>query len=159
MLNNENKDENISMIYFDEMGLAEYSPNNPLKVIHSELEYDLNEGSKKVAFVGISNWSLDASKMNRGLFLSIPQPDLDDLKTTAKIIAESYNPQLAQSNLDLFNTSSLSINFLCFIPNLNLLLNELYKSLLSIFGKDRSFKLCLISFNIIVNKLLYSILS
>ena len=106
MLNNENKDKIISMIYFDEMGLAEYSPNNPLKVIHSELEYDLNEGSKKVAFVGISNWSLDASKMNRGLFLSIPQPDKDDLKTTAKIIAESYNPQLAQHNLDLFEAQA-----------------------------------------------------
>ena len=52
------------MIFFDEMGLAEYSPNNPLKVIHSELEYDLNEGDNKVAFVGISNWRLDASKMN-----------------------------------------------------------------------------------------------
>ena len=40
------------MIYFDEMGLAEHSPNNPLKVIHSQLEYDENKGYKKVAFVG-----------------------------------------------------------------------------------------------------------
>ena len=30
----------IFMIYFDEMGLAEISPNNPLKVIHSQLEYE-----------------------------------------------------------------------------------------------------------------------
>ena len=60
-LSSKEKDENISMIFFDEMGLAEYSPNNPLKVIHSELEYDLNEGDNKVAFVGISNWKLDAS--------------------------------------------------------------------------------------------------
>ena len=64
-LKEEDKKNNISMIFFDEMGLAEHSPNNPLKVIHAELEYDLNEGDKKVAFVGISNWSLDASKMNR----------------------------------------------------------------------------------------------
>ena len=28
------------MVYFDEMGLAEISPNNPLKVIHSQLEYE-----------------------------------------------------------------------------------------------------------------------
>ena len=102
MLNNDNKDKIISMIYFDEMGLAENSPNNPLKVIHSELEYDLNEGDKKVAFVGISNWCLDASKMNRGLYLSIPQPDLEDLNKTSLTIAESYNPHLAQENLDLF---------------------------------------------------------
>ena len=101
--NNDNLDKIISMIYFDEMGLAEHSPNNPLKVIHSELEYDLNEGSKKIAFVGISNWILDASKMNRGLFLSIPPPDLDDLKTTAQTIAESYNLNLARENKDLFD--------------------------------------------------------
>ena len=102
ILNDENKDKIISMIYFDEMGLAENSPNNPLKVIHAELEYDLNEGNKKIAFVGISNWCLDASKMNRGLFLSIPQPDLEDLNKTSQIIAESYNPHLAQTNSDLF---------------------------------------------------------
>ena len=102
--NNENNMENkiISMIYFDEMGLAEHSPYNPLKVIHSELEYDLNEGSKKIAFVGISNWILDASKMNRGLFLSIPQPDQQDLEKTALTIAESYNAKLAEDNKDLF---------------------------------------------------------
>ena len=98
----------ISMIYFDEMGLAEHSPNNPLKVIHSELEYDLNEGRKKIAFVGISNWRLDASKMNRGLYLSIPQPDLDDLKTTAQTIAESYSPQLAETNKDLFEALAIT---------------------------------------------------
>jgi hypothetical protein len=37
------------------MGLAEISPNNPLKVIHSELEYDNNIDNKKIDFVGISN--------------------------------------------------------------------------------------------------------
>ena len=97
-----NLDKIISMIYFDEMGLAEHSPNNPLKVIHAELEYDLNEGAKKIAFVGISNWILDASKMNRGLFLSIPKPDKNDLETTALTIAESYNVKLAQDNKELF---------------------------------------------------------
>ena len=100
--NEKNLDKIISMIYFDEMGLAEHSPNNPLKVIHSELEYDLNEGSKKIAFVGISNWVLDASKMNRGLFLSIPPPDRKDLEVTALTIAESYNEKLAKDNIDLF---------------------------------------------------------
>ena len=34
---------NISMIYFDEMGLAEHSKSNPLKVIHAELELDQNQ--------------------------------------------------------------------------------------------------------------------
>ena len=106
--NDEDLSKMISMIYFDEMGLAEHSPNNPLKVIHSELEYDLNEGRKKIAFVGISNWRLDASKMNRGLYLSIPQPDLEDLKITAQTIAESYNQQLAATHKDLFETLAVT---------------------------------------------------
>ena len=91
----ENKKEIISTIYFDEMGLAEHSPNNPLKVIHSELEYDQNENDKKIAFVGISNWILDASKMNRGIHISIPDLDEEDNKNTALTIAESYDNLLA----------------------------------------------------------------
>ena len=98
--NNENKDSIISMIYFDEMGLAEIAKSNPLKVIHSQLEYD--ENKDKIAFVGISNWALDASKMNRGIYLSIPESDLEDLQLTAITIAESYGEKLKGFN-DLFN--------------------------------------------------------
>ena len=60
----------ISMILFDELGLSEKSKSNPLKVLHSKLEY----GGKKdgVSFVGISNYSLDAAKINRALILSVP---------------------------------------------------------------------------------------
>ena len=82
----------FQLYFFDEMGFAEISDNNPLKVIHSELEYD--EQRTKVAFVGISNWSLDASKMNRGIYLSIPEPEEDDLIKTALSIAESYHNKL-----------------------------------------------------------------
>ncbi len=94
-INPKERDGNISMIFFDEMGLAEHSPNNPLKVIHAELEYDQNEGDKKIAFVGISNWALDASKMNRGVFISIAEPDEEDIKETAVTIGRSYNEILA----------------------------------------------------------------
>ena len=66
------------------------------------------KGKKKIAFVGISNWRLDASKMNRGLYLSIPQPDLEDLKQTAQTIAESYNRQLADEHKDLFETLAVT---------------------------------------------------
>ena len=95
-LKEENKEKNISMVFFDEMGLAEYSPNNPLKVIHAELDEALEEGKNKIAFVGISNWKLDASKMNRGIQLSIPEPDEEDAKITSLNIAKSYNDTLAQ---------------------------------------------------------------
>ena len=80
---NNDKPKILSVILFDEMGLAELSPNNPLKVIHSELDNNNNE----IGFVGISNWSLDASKMNRGVHLSIPEPSREDLKYTAITIA------------------------------------------------------------------------
>ena len=104
----EDLEKNISMIFFDEMGLAEHSPKNPLKVIHSELEYDLNEGYKKVAFVGISNWALDASKMNRGLNLSITEPEEDDIKITAYTIGESYDEILAIENRELYENLGLA---------------------------------------------------
>jgi hypothetical protein len=52
--------------------------------------------------VGISNWVLDASKMNRGIYLSIPESDLEDLQLTAITIAESYGEKLKSYN-DLFN--------------------------------------------------------
>jgi hypothetical protein len=70
------------MVLFDEIGLAEVSPNNPLKVLHSLLE------PPKVSVVGISNWSLDASKMNRGITLSRPDPEEGDLVESAESINE-----------------------------------------------------------------------
>ena len=87
--NEENREKIISVILFDEMGLAEISPNNPLKVIQSELD-----NNDEIGFVGISNWSLDASKMNRGVHLSIPEPDKKDLIDTASIIATGINDEI-----------------------------------------------------------------
>jgi len=83
----------ISLVYFDEMALAEKSRNNPLKILHSELE-PKDEGDK-VAFIGISNYKIDASKTNRGIFIARPDLDEEDIKLIAKTIAESYKkPQL-----------------------------------------------------------------
>ena len=93
-LKSKSSNQIIPVFYFDEMGLAEISKNNPLKAIHSELEYDEDKG--KISFIGISNWSLDASKMNRGLFISIPEPDKDDLILTSEKIAKSYNDILTE---------------------------------------------------------------
>ena len=73
------------MVIIDEIGLAEISPYNPLKVLHSLLEPSRPE--KKVPFVGISNWTLDASKMNRAITLSRPEPYEDELKESAESIA------------------------------------------------------------------------
>ena len=84
----------IYMILFDELGLSEKSPNNPLKVLHHKLEYDgKNDG---VCFVGISNYTLDAAKVNRALFLSVPNLEdmVDEVQRTAISIAQNISPEL-----------------------------------------------------------------
>jgi hypothetical protein len=82
------KTDQLHLVLMDEMGLAELSPNNPLKVTHFELE---RENEDKVPFVGISNWALDASKMNRVLYIVVQDPDEEDLIETAKEIVNSYD--------------------------------------------------------------------
>ena len=78
-----NKDENVlPVVLLDEVGLAENSPNNPLKVLHSILEPGKGK-LPEVAVVGISNWALDAAKMNRAIHLSRPEPTVKDLEETA----------------------------------------------------------------------------
>ncbi|CAF3798071.1 unnamed protein product, partial [Rotaria sp. Silwood1] len=77
--------ELLPVVVFDEIGLAELSPHNPLKVLHSELEVDACQH----AFVGLSNWRLDASKMNRALYVACADPDISDLQNTATTIMSS----------------------------------------------------------------------
>ncbi len=55
----------MPVIFFDEIGLAEQSSHNPLKILHNYLEIE----NINFAFVGISNYRLDASKMNRAIFI------------------------------------------------------------------------------------------
>ena len=78
--------DGLNLVLMDEMGLAELSPNNPLKITHFELE---NE-EEKVPFVGITNWALDASKMNRVIYIVVQEPDEEELIITAKEIVKSY---------------------------------------------------------------------
>ena len=84
----------IIMTLFDELGLAERSESNPLKVLHHKLEYTGKE--EGISFVGISNYSLDAAKVNRALVLSVPDLDqkLDDLIETSLNIVESISEKL-----------------------------------------------------------------
>ena len=85
-------------IFFDELGLAEKSKSNPLKVIHNKLEYTgKTEGT---CFIGISNYSLDAAKTNRALNLSVPnlEDKLDQLKETAQSIIKSIFVDNYQEN-------------------------------------------------------------
>ena len=83
----------LPVVLLDEVGLAEESPNNPLKVLHSLLE----PGKGKlpdVAVVGISNWALDPAKMNRAIHLSRPEPTVMDLEETAISLYQAENTLL-----------------------------------------------------------------
>ena len=95
-LNIEVKEKYISLIFFDDMELAEFLPNNPLNIIHSKLEFDKNEDDESIAFVGISNNKLDYTIVNRGIMVSVLEFDLEDLKETAFNIAYSYDEAIAK---------------------------------------------------------------
>ena len=71
-----------SVIFLDEIGLAEDSRLMPLKVLHPLLEH------AAIGFVGLSNWAIDPAKMNRGVFLSRSDPNKEDLVCTARGIAK-----------------------------------------------------------------------
>ena len=81
------------------MGLSEKSETNPLKVLHSKLEYaGKNEG---VSFIGISNYSLDAAKNNRALILSVPNLEdrIDQLIETSRCIVKSISENLSSEKI------------------------------------------------------------
>ena len=84
------------LIVFDEIGLAERSPDNPLKVLHPYLEVNREDkiDSRMLSFIGISNSSLDVSKMSRLLVLRRPPADENDLVHTALNIAKGYKEEL-----------------------------------------------------------------
>jgi len=84
----------ISLALFDELGLAERCKYNPLNILHSKLEYAGKD--KNAGFIGISNYSLDAVKVNRALMLSVLDLDghLDKLIETSSNIVDSISPLL-----------------------------------------------------------------
>src|SRR5688572_804089 len=51
------------------VGLAETSPFNPLKELHSLLEPSYPATGPTVSVIGISNWRLDNSKSSRALLV------------------------------------------------------------------------------------------
>ncbi|XP_036427896.1 E3 ubiquitin-protein ligase rnf213-beta isoform X2 [Colossoma macropomum] len=89
-----NMDEYVSVVVLDEIGLAEDSPQMPLKTLHPLLEDGCIDNERpdphmKVGFVGISNWALDPAKMNRGIFVSRWDPSEKELVETANGICSS----------------------------------------------------------------------
>ncbi|KAM9432008.1 E3 ubiquitin-protein ligase rnf213-alpha-like [Clarias gariepinus] len=91
-----NLNEFVAVVVLDEIGLAEDSPKMPLKTLHPLLEYGCVDDEspdelKKVGFIGISNWSLDPAKMNRGILVLRTSPETGELENTACNICSSDN--------------------------------------------------------------------
>ncbi|KAK3539302.1 hypothetical protein QTP86_034163 [Hemibagrus guttatus] len=89
-----NLTEYVAVVVLDEIGLAEDSPKMPLKTLHPLLEYGCVDDEspdefKKVGFIGISNWSLDPAKMNRGILVLRTSPETKELENTARDICSS----------------------------------------------------------------------
>ena len=78
----------LALVLLDEVGLAEQSPHNPLKVLHARLEPRRSQDA--VSVIAISNWELDRSKLSRGLLLACPPPSEADLLETSLAIIRAY---------------------------------------------------------------------
>jgi len=86
-------EKSVAVVVLDEIGLAEGSETMPLKALHALLEEGTNSDGpalphQKVGMIGISNWSLDPAKMNRGIFVSRGEPDINELIESARGICK-----------------------------------------------------------------------
>ena len=91
-----------SMLLFNDIDLVDLSLDNSIKVLHSELDNNLDEDRNKISFVGLSNFVFDFATMNRGITLFTLQYDLKNLEMTAISIANSYDKYIAQEYKDYF---------------------------------------------------------
>ena len=91
------------MILFDELGLAEKSETNPLKILHSKLEFAGKD--ENISFIGISRYSLDAAKLNRFIILSVQNSDekVDQLLINSKAIIENISEDLYKNQKQIFD--------------------------------------------------------
>ena len=93
-LSQRNKEGHKVALILDEIGLAEASKSNPLKVLHRLLEDKSN-----VPMIGLSNWSLDVSKMNRVVFVNRPTLTKDELIEAARALKVGAIKSAARDSL------------------------------------------------------------
>ena len=76
----EHASNTTTVLLLDEVGLAEHSPEMPLKCLHGMLV------EPPIAIVGLSNWVLDPAKMNRAVLVQRPEPSEKDISKTGASI-------------------------------------------------------------------------
>ncbi|POG75640.1 hypothetical protein GLOIN_2v1475340 [Rhizophagus irregularis DAOM 181602=DAOM 197198] len=98
----------LSVVLLDVVGLAETSPFNPLKVLHSLLEPSYPNTEPAVSCVAISNWRLDNSKSSIALLVQRPKFELNDLTETAsRLLIKNENSPIKKASLQLLAQSYL----------------------------------------------------
>eukprot|EP01050_Picozoa_sp_SAG11_P002663 SAG11_NODE_137_length_15114_cov_2.297303_7_plen_296_part_00 len=117
----------ITALLLDEVGLAEHSPDMPLKVLHKIMV------KPPIAIVGISNWVLDPAKMNRAICLQRPTPSQEDVHLTGQriIIAPAKHVALSAKStaalpLELARTSSATRRLAPWLAPLAQAYHEIY---------------------------------
>jgi hypothetical protein len=93
----------LAMVVLDELGLADMSPEKPIKVLHSELERQsvLTSGEKQqspFSVVALSNWVVDAAQVNRGILILRTQADKNDLLKSAEQLANALIAKFAKES-------------------------------------------------------------
>ena len=67
-----------------------------------------------MAFIGISNWSLDPAKMNRGVMVTRGDPGLGELKLSASgICSNQVNDPVRERLQDYFDPLSKAYKDIC----------------------------------------------
>ena len=94
--NSETEIERRVVFCLDNLGFAEQSPHQPLKVLHKLLE------NPEIAFVGLSNWRLDSAKMNRVVLHRVADMGKKDLaQTVCDLIDDETNIENKEEDIDL----------------------------------------------------------
>ncbi|CUE70699.1 Hypothetical protein, putative, partial [Bodo saltans] len=89
------------VLVLEEVGIAVNSKHNPLMVLHSLIDTGvvLDDGTVvRIPIIGISNYSLDAAKMNRMRITFRGNPRLDDLKHTARTLMRQQARKVMNSS-------------------------------------------------------------
>jgi hypothetical protein len=94
-------EDTITVLLLDEVGLAELSPNMPLKVLHAILV------NPPIAIVGLSNHCLDPAKMNRAICLQRPEPRPADVSLTGRcIFGDAFAAEPSKSSTGLSDSGA-----------------------------------------------------
>ena len=81
--NNKNK---LIAVFFENMGITEDNDDNPLKIIHSDIEAK----KSRIIFMGTSNWALEPSIMSRVIYNIVQDPDEEEIINIGEELIKSY---------------------------------------------------------------------